>query len=86
MVANGAGYALFNVRPRSDQALDGRKLVSIRLAGQHRPMTIGVATLRTLAKSRLIAAFQAHCQARISRSYIPGMVAPAMTERTRIDP
>jgi len=85
MVANGVGYALFNVRPRSDQSLDGRKLVSIRLAGQHRPMTIGIATLRALARSKLIEAFCGHCRARISRAYIPGMVAPAMTERSRIN-
>ena len=85
MAANGIGYALFNVRPRSDQSLDGRKLVSIRLAGQHRPMTIGIATLRALARSKLIEAFCDHCRARISRSYIPGMVAPVMTERSRIN-
>ncbi|MBR2689379.1 MAG: LysR family transcriptional regulator [Aquamicrobium sp.] len=85
MVANGAGYALFNVRPRSDHSLDGRKLVSIRLAGEHRPMTIGVATLASLAKSKLIEAFQAHCEARISRAYIPGMIAPVMTDRPRVE-
>ena len=84
MVANGAGYALFNVRPRSNQSLDGRKLVSVPLAGQHRPMTIGIATLRVLARSKLIEAFCAHCQARISRSHIPGMVALApMTKRSK---
>lgn len=85
MVANGASYALFNVRPRSDQALDGRKLVSIRLAGQHHPMTIGIATLRELTKSKLVEAFQAHCQACISGTYIPGMIAPVVTKRTKTD-
>ena len=41
-------------------------------------MMIGIATLRALARSMLIEAFCGHCQACISRSYIPGMVAPAM--------
>ena len=86
LVANGVGYSLFNVRPRSDHSLDGRKLVSVRLAGQHRPMTIGVATLAALAKSKLIEAFQTHCEACISRAYIPGMIAPVMTDRPRIEP
>lgn len=85
MVANDTGYSLFNVRPRSDLSLDGRRLISIRLSGEHRPMTIGLATLGTLARSKLIEAFATHCSACISRSYIPGMVAPVMTERTRIE-
>ena len=76
MVANGYGYALFNARPRSEVTLDGRQLSPIRLAGEHRPMTIGIATLRELARSRLVDAFLAHCRANISSSYVPGMVAP----------
>jgi hypothetical protein len=34
MVANGFGYALFNARPKSSQALDGRGLTSVRIAGE----------------------------------------------------
>lgn len=83
MVANGHSYALFNARPRSDQALDGRRLSSIWIAGEHQPLTIGVATLRELARSRLVDAFHTHCRANISRSYIPGMIAPVVTERVR---
>jgi len=78
MVANGYGYTLLNVRPRSEYALDGRRLVRVRLSGDLRPMTIGVATLKQLAKSRLIEAFEAHCKACISDFYIPGMVAPGL--------
>lgn len=86
MVANGHGYSLANVRPRSNLALDGRKVVAIRLSGEHRPMTVGIATLKALAQSKLVEAFGAHCKAHISRAYIPGMVAPALEERTRVDP
>ena len=83
MVANGYGYTLANVRPRSDLALDGRRVVRVRLAGEHRPMRIGIATLAQLTKSRLIAAFEAHCRAFVSDSYIPGMVAPGPDRRVR---
>ena len=84
LVANGHGYGLFNARPRAEVALDGRRLVRIRLAGDHRPMRIGVATLRGLAASRLTAAFVTHCRACISDASIPGMVAPVMEKRIRI--
>jgi len=81
MVANGYGYTLANVTPRSDLALDGRRVVRVRLAGDHRPMTIGLVTLQQLRKSRLLAAFLNHARSFISDAYIPGMVAPAMGNR-----
>ncbi len=86
MVANGYGYSLFNARPRSSYALDGRKIVRVRLSGDHRPMTVGIATLKSLKKSRLVDAFELHCKSYISDSYVPGMDAPATEQRTRIYP
>ncbi|HWK43205.1 MAG TPA: LysR family transcriptional regulator [Stellaceae bacterium] len=83
MVANGYGYTLANVRPRSDYALDGRRVVRVRLAGEHRPMAIGMATLGHLRKSRLVEAFETHCRAFVSDAYIPGMVALASEPRTK---
>lgn len=78
MVANGLGYSLLNIRPRSDYALDGKKLTRVRLIGNHRPMVIGTATLKALAKSKLLQTFEAHCRSCVSDSYIPGMVAPML--------
>ncbi len=83
MVANGYGYTLANVRPRSDLALDGRRVVRVRLSGEHRPMVIGTATLGNLRKSRLLEAFEAHCRSYVSDAYIPGMVAPAIDRRVK---
>lgn len=77
MVANGFGYTLANVAPRSDLALDGRKVIRIPVSGNHHPMTIGLARLKAREKTRLMTAFQTHVQTLISDSYIPGMVAPA---------
>jgi DNA-binding transcriptional LysR family regulator len=77
MVANGFGYTLLNARPRSELALDGRRLVRVALAGDHRAMTIGLATLASLKKPRIVEAFETHCREVISDRYIPGMVVPA---------
>ena len=84
MAANGYGYTLANVRPRSNMAMDGRKLVRVRLAGDHRPMVIGLVSLKERRKSRLINVFESHCRNRISDAYIPGMVAPTMERRKRL--
>lgn len=84
MVANGYGYGLFNVRPRSEHALDGRRLVRVRLSGDHHLMTVGIATLKQLSKSRVVTAFERHCTAFISDSYVPGMVAPNVDRRVRV--
>jgi DNA-binding transcriptional LysR family regulator len=86
MVANGYGFTLVNVRPRSELALDGRRVVRVRLAGEHRPMAIGLAVLTRLKKSRLVAAFETHCRNFVCDTYIPGMVAPALERRVRVTP
>ncbi|RUT26406.1 LysR family transcriptional regulator [Asaia sp. W19] len=73
MVANGYGYTLANVRPRSDRALDGKRLVRLRLKGAHRPMVIGMAMRQGERQSRLLEHFIVHCRASISDQTIPGM-------------
>jgi len=83
MVANGYGYALFNARPKAGIALDGRRLYRVRLAGEHPPAVLGSATLRQLRKSRLVAAFQAHCRELVSQGCIPGMAAAEAQRRRR---
>ena len=76
MVANNQGYSLANAVPRSDLALDGRRLVRLPLTGVHRPMTIGLASLAEVPKSKLFSAFESHCCAMINADYIPGMEPP----------
>ena len=75
MVANGLGYTLANVRPRADLALDGRRLYRVPLSGDLPPMRLGIATLKQLKKTRLVEAFERHCQQLVSESYVPGMVS-----------
>lgn len=81
MVANGYGYTIANVRPRSQLAMDGRPVVRVPISGGQKPMVIGVITLSQNRKSRLIEMFQQHCQSFVSDAYIPGMVAPTMERR-----
>ena len=76
MVANHQGYSLANAVPRSDLALDGRRIVRLPLAGAHQPMTIGLASLTEVNKSKLFSAFESHCCAMINADYIPGMATP----------
>jgi DNA-binding transcriptional LysR family regulator len=74
MVANGYGYALFNVRPRADIALDGRRLRRVRLAGSPRPVRVGLASLPRTKRTGVEAAFELHCQHLITADHVPGMV------------
>jgi DNA-binding transcriptional LysR family regulator len=81
MVANGLGYSLLNVRPRSDVALDGGRLKPVALAGDPPALRVGIATLKQLKKTRLAEAFEAHCRELISDKQIPGMAPPASGPR-----
>jgi DNA-binding transcriptional LysR family regulator len=81
MVANGLGYTLANVRPRSQVALDGRRVYSVPLGGDPPPMRIGTATLHQLKKTRLVEAFERHCQSLVSDREVPGMAAPFAPRR-----
>lgn len=83
MVANRYGYTLANVRPRNKAALDGRRLVSLRLAGDHRPMRLGLVSAGQRIPTRLVRAFEEHCRQLISGSYVPGMDAPVLMPRRR---
>lgn len=85
MVANGYGYTLANVRPRSEHALDGRRLVRVRLSGDNRPMVVGTAVLTEMRSFKLCEAFKSHCRSYISDAYIPGMVSPIFDRQLRID-
>jgi hypothetical protein len=82
MVANGFGYSLVNVRPKSDVALDGRRVYQVPLGGDPPPTRVGIATLTQLKKTRLVDAFARHCQELISDAHVPGM-ALAMAPRRR---
>ncbi|MCA0849895.1 LysR family transcriptional regulator [Salipiger thiooxidans] len=78
MVANRFGYTIANIRPKSRLALDGRSVAKVRIAGDHRPMRLGLLRVARQAPTRLVGTFMDHCATLISNSYIPGMEAPIM--------
>lgn len=81
MVANRFGYTIANVRPRSSIALDGRNVVRLRIAGDLRPMKIGLLRVARQKPTRLVSTFMEHCKDLISNRYIPGMEAPSMAPK-----
>lgn len=83
MVANGFGYGLANARPRNPAALDGKPVAKVRLTGQYRPMTLGLATLKDLRKTMTIREFERHCRELINRRSVPGMEPPRETAKER---
>lgn len=73
MVANNLGYTILNVRPRNNYSLDGKRIVRLRLSGEHRPMQLGLATAKNATLNTVTQAFISRCRAFISNQYIPGM-------------
>jgi DNA-binding transcriptional LysR family regulator len=73
LVANGFGYTIANAHPRNQMALDGKKLVSVKLSGRHKPVTIGLATLAQDLKPKVLRAFEAFCRKTITSKSVPGM-------------
>jgi len=85
LVGNGVGYSLVNVRPRAVHSLDGKKIVNVKLRGEHRPMLLGLARARDQQPRRVVEAFMHRCRTFISNEYIPGMVAPGKSGRSRVE-
>lgn len=74
MVANGYGFALANIRPRSDTSPDGKPLRFVPLTGGLRPMNLGLVRVRTELTTRVMKAFTEHCSEQISSASIPGLM------------
>jgi DNA-binding transcriptional LysR family regulator len=77
LVANGYGYSLANLRLPAERAPDGRALALVRLAGDIRPVTLGLATMRSERRTRIVTAFVDHCRARIAAGQLPGLAGKA---------
>jgi DNA-binding transcriptional LysR family regulator len=73
MVANNFGYSIVNARPNISFALDGRPIVTRSIAGNPRPMIMGLARLKSLRPTRLVQAFEQHCRAAVAEKTVPGL-------------
>ena len=65
MVGNGLGYSLVNIVADAQYSMDGHELVTLELAGKHRPMMIGMASPDIAGPSRVVAAFEQYCRDRV---------------------
>jgi len=73
-VGSGFGYSLFSSRPQNQASLNGKPLAYVPLADDFKPMSLGVATLKGLKKTRVSQAFEDHCRSLITTTAMPGMV------------
>lgn len=76
MVANGFGYGLMNVPDSSAQAPDGKPLRHVPIKGNHRLLKLGLVTMRSERKSRILTAFEEHCRSRITTTFAQA-IAPS---------
>ncbi|MEQ8665351.1 MAG: LysR family transcriptional regulator [Rhodospirillales bacterium] len=74
MVANGFGYGLLNVPSMNVHAPDGKPLHYLPIDGAHRPMQLGLITVRSERKPRILRAFEEQCRQRITTAAAPGMI------------
>ena len=60
-------------RPLNMRAENNRPLAYVPLAESHPPLTVGLASLKDMQRTRLVEAFEAHCRETIRSGNIPGM-------------
>jgi len=73
MVANGYGYSLANVRPRTELSPDGKPLKFVPLWEGAQPLQLGLVTGKATHKTRSLLAFEEHCRAAIAVGSVPGL-------------
>lgn len=61
LVANGFGYSIANIRPLNDLSPDGKPLCFVPLAGDKRPMQLGLLRTSEADNVNVIRAFIDHC-------------------------
>lgn len=73
LVANGYGYSIANFRPLNDMSPDGQKLCFVPLAGEVRPMVMGLVMAKGIETLLTVRAFIAFCQESITTDSVPGI-------------
>ena len=83
LVASGFGASLINIEPASLTSLDGGRLATLPLLGEHRPMRLGLASRLARFESRTAAAFREHAVAALgARGHALSGAAPGRGART----
>jgi len=72
-VGAGVGFSLMTVRPANMAAENGRPLTYVELDEDYPPMSIGLAYLKELKRSRVSHAFEEFCKELVNEGGLPGM-------------
>lgn len=75
LVANGFGFSIANIRPLNDLSPDGKPLNFVPLAGDLRPMQLGLLRARAENETTTLKAFVDHCRQAVSSGALPGLCA-----------
>lgn len=73
LVANGFGISFANIRPPHGLSPDGKKLAFVPLAGDVRPMQLGLLCARANNPTSTIEAFMDHCTEMVQAGELPGL-------------
>jgi len=75
LVANGFGFSIANIRPLNVLSPDGKKLIFVPLAGELRPMRLGLLRARSENETNTSKAFIEHCAQAVRSGTLPGLCA-----------
>ncbi len=75
LVANGFGFSIANIRPLNALSPDGKKLIFVPLAGELRPMRLGLLRARSENETNTSKAFIEHCIKAVRSGTLPGLCA-----------
>ncbi|MES0823922.1 LysR substrate-binding domain-containing protein [Ruegeria sp. SCP11] len=73
LVANGFGFSIANIRPINALSPDGKKLIFVPLAGDLRPMNLGLLSARSENETNTKKAFVEHCEQAVKSGTLPGL-------------
>ena len=73
LVANGFGYSVANVRPRTELSPDGQQIRFVPLVGPVRTLSMGLLLAEGARNICTIRAFVEHAQAEITSERLPGL-------------
>lgn len=73
LVANGFGFSIANIRPMNTLSPDGKTLIFVPLAGELRPMRLGLLRARAENETNTSKAFIEHCAQAVRSGTLPGL-------------
>ena len=72
LVARGDGFGLGNVKPKTRASLDGRRLAYLDLQDRLAPLTLGIASVEGMRRTRSTLAFVELCRELVREGEVPG--------------